>query len=95
LKIVMRLSNKFTDAIDEIREFNAEGSDDLTSSVKAIIEEYPEANNEEIIKIYRENEAEVISLLNEPDKWSKVDTIAKRLLDVGKVEQQEIEDLLL
>jgi hypothetical protein len=76
---------------DEV-EFD-EGSDDLDTFV-TLKESLPDATDDELLAAYRVYEAKTLALLKEPKVWNAVEAVAVALCQKGKLEAEEITEIL-
>jgi hypothetical protein len=68
-------------------------SDDFCT-FEALLEDYPDATDKELISKYREYQREVTEELNEPHIWNAVETLATELIKKGKVEGDDANELI-
>ena len=69
------------------------GSDDF-NTFKALLEDYPEATDKELLAKYREYQNEVMESLNDPNIWKAIEVLAAELIKKGKVEGDEANELI-
>jgi hypothetical protein len=69
------------------------GSDDFII-FKALLEDYPDALDRELIAKYREYQIEVNEQLDDHNVWEAIENLAALLLEKGKVESEEANVLI-
>jgi hypothetical protein len=69
------------------------GSDDFLT-FEALLKDHPNALDEELIAKYRKYQNDVMDELDEPVIWNAIETLAALLLEKGKVECDEANELI-
>ena len=85
---------------DEVQSLLYYDEDDIIncgddgSSIFRIIKDFPNFSEVQVIKYYRKCELEAWGILENPEVWSKVEKLAKALLEKGKIEKNEVEKII-
>ena len=85
--------------IDEVRDgedcfWEADVADDDAQTFARILEEYPDATDDELISHYREYEKQTAALLEKDEIWGTIEKLARALLERGKLSKDETRPII-